>query len=191
MWRENRRVQAISWGSAGSSGNGDDPPPPPKPSRVPATLIGSSSVSSTLTRGGKNDPHLIAQSTEGPNTYLVAPNSDVLAQLMRENQDRADAGMYTAPASVFNTYTVEFVHPDSSTPLSSPQHRSKGKNRKHQQNQQPLYANVANGQTPPSLPSSPPPPAPNGTIPAAKRDVRFRSHDIRQFGLFLFVFFYN
>jgi focal adhesion kinase 1 len=176
MWRENRRVQAMSWGSAGSSGNNEDAPPPPKPSRTPATLISSSTTSSTLTRGGKAEQSNV-QPLVGPTTYLVAPNSEVLAQLMRENQERADAGMYTAPASVFNTYTVEFVHPDSSTPLSSPQHRSKGKNRKQQQQSQPLYANVVangSGQTSPSLPSSPPPPAPSGSIniPVAKRDVR-------------------
>ena len=129
MWRENRRVQAMSWGSNGSD------EPPPKPSRVPAALVGANtsrtgSVSST-------------EQLTGPTTYLVAPNSEVLAQLMRDNENRADAGLYTAPALAFNTFTVEFVHSSafSSTVSLSPQHKLKVKGRK-QQHPQPEYANL-------------------------------------------------
>ena len=131
MWRENRRVQAVSWGSSGS-GNGEDLPPP-KPSRTPATYVGI---------GGGVQPATspTAESLPGPTTYLVAPNSEVLAQLMRDNENRADAGMYTAPASAFNTFTVEFSHASSSSNPASPQHKSKTKGRKQQH--QPVYANI-------------------------------------------------
>ena len=107
MSRENRRVAAISWSSTGSTGNGEDLPPP-KPSRVPATYVGI---------GGSPGKFVPSASTEqllsGPTTYLVAPNSEVLAQLMRDNETRADAGHYTAPASAFNTFTVEFSQTSS------------------------------------------------------------------------------
>ncbi|XP_057377626.1 focal adhesion kinase 1-like isoform X2 [Daphnia carinata] len=99
MWRENRRVHAVSWGSNGSGGNGEDLPPP-KPSRVPATYVSVPRNAGNFVPPGAND-HLLP----GPTTYLVAPNSEVLAQLMRDNESRADAGMYTAPASAFNTFT--------------------------------------------------------------------------------------
>ncbi|XP_046437098.1 focal adhesion kinase 1-like isoform X5 [Daphnia pulex] len=99
MSRENRRVAAISWSSTGSAGNGEDLPPP-KPSRVPATYVGIGGGA------GKSVPSASSeQSLSGPTTYLVAPNSEVLAQLMRDNETRADAGHYTAPASAFNTFT--------------------------------------------------------------------------------------
>ncbi|EFX62767.1 hypothetical protein DAPPUDRAFT_336456 [Daphnia pulex] len=93
MSRENRRVAAISWSSTGSVGNGEDLPPP-KPSRVPAIYVGIGGSA------GKPVPSAFSeQSLSGPTTYIVAPNSEVLAQLMRDNETRADAGHYTAPAS--------------------------------------------------------------------------------------------
>ena len=155
MWRENRRVQAMSWGSTGSGGPGGDPcdAPPPKPSRVPATYIGSNTLPKTA--GAEPVP-------AGPTTYLVAPNSEVLAQLMRDNENRSDAGLYTAPASAFNTFTVEFTHPGSSCPVS-PQHKSKIRGRK--QHQQPVYANIIDGISSPS-------PIPAKSPPARKKDVR-------------------
>lgn len=106
MWRENRRVHAVSWGSNGSGGNGEDLPPP-KPSRVPATYVGAAPNAGKFVPPGVND-----QLLPGPTTYLVAPNSEVLAQLMRDNETRADAGQYMAPASAFNTFT------ESNEPLS-------------------------------------------------------------------------
>lgn len=132
MWRENRRVHAVSWGSNGSA-NGECDLPPPKPSRTPATYVGVG--------GGKPVAPVSTESLPGPTTYLVAPNSEVLAQLMRDNETRADAGMYTAPASAFNTFTVEFSHASSSSNPASPQHKSKTKGRKQQQHQ-PVYANI-------------------------------------------------
>jgi hypothetical protein len=62
---------------------------------------------------------------------------------MRDNENRADAGLYTAPALAFNTFTVEFVHSSafSSSVSLSPQHKLKVKGRKHQQ-PQPEYANL-------------------------------------------------
>lgn len=158
MWRENRRVQAMSWGSTGS----DDPPP--KPSRVPATLIGTSGGGG-CGGGHSRTASMSGDMASGPTTYLVAPNSEVLAQLMRENESRSDAGLYTAPASAFNTFTVEFVNPScpsSSVAPASPQHKAKAKTRKQQQ--QPEYANVVN---------TPPPVTGSTTTPAAvNRDVR-------------------
>lgn len=44
-----------------------------------------------------------------PQTYIVAQNPEVLAHLMRENENRGmTPAMYTIPASVFNTVAVEF-----------------------------------------------------------------------------------
>ncbi|EFX81023.1 hypothetical protein DAPPUDRAFT_242922 [Daphnia pulex] len=81
MSRENRRVAAISWSSTDS-----------------AVGIGGSD--------GKSVPSASSeQSLSGPTTYLVAPNSEVLAQLIRDNETRADAGHYTSPASAFNRFT--------------------------------------------------------------------------------------
>lgn len=134
MWRENRRVQAMSWGSAGS----DDPPP--KPSRVPAAIIGGGGGAAGCSIG--RAASISSEPTVGPTTYLVAPNSEILAQLMRDNEKRSDAGMYTAPASAFNTFTVDFVSPSCSSPVFpvSPQHKVKVRSRK--QHQQPEYANL-------------------------------------------------
>lgn len=81
MRRENRRVQAMSWGS-----NDSDEAPPPKPSRqLP------------LDRASPPPPAPPLQ------TYIVAQSPEVLARLMRDNEGRAPPGSYTAPASVLNT----------------------------------------------------------------------------------------
>ncbi|XP_064075115.1 focal adhesion kinase 1 [Vanessa tameamea] len=82
MRRENRRVAAASWGDE----------PPPKPSRPSTNLTGASEG-------------------VGPQTYIVAQNPQVLAQLLRDNP-RADPHAYTTPASVFNTLAVDFAQPD-------------------------------------------------------------------------------
>lgn len=88
MKRENRRVAAMSWGA------GDDTPPP-KPTRVPQT-----DSSPMLSLGGEN--------SGTPQTYIIAQNAAVLAQLMRENENRPlNPSAYTTPASVFNTLAVE------------------------------------------------------------------------------------
>lgn len=47
--------------------------------------------------------------TVGPQTYIVAQNPEVLAHLMRENENRiVNPSAYTTPASVFNTVAVDF-----------------------------------------------------------------------------------
>lgn len=47
--------------------------------------------------------------TVGPQTYIVAQNPEVLAHLMRENENRVvNPSAYTTPASVFNTIAVDF-----------------------------------------------------------------------------------
>lgn len=87
MKRENRRVAAMSWG-------GGDDMPPPKPTRVPQT------DSSPLLSLGEN--------SRTPQTYIIAQNAAVLAQLMRENENRPlNPSAYTTPASVFNTLAVD------------------------------------------------------------------------------------
>lgn len=98
MKRENRRVQAMSWGSTGS-----DDPPPPKPSRFPilgaADSASLASLTGTLTGGGS-----INSATPAPTTYIVAQNPEVLVQLLRENESRGiSPSVYTTPASAFNT----------------------------------------------------------------------------------------
>lgn len=86
MKRENRRVAAMSWG-------GDDTPPP-KPTRVPQT-----DSLSMLSLG---------EGSSTPQTYIIAQNAAVLAQLMRENENRPlNPSAYTTPASVFNTLAVD------------------------------------------------------------------------------------
>ena len=170
IWRENRRIQAMSWGSTGSDEQQQQqhqhhqhqlPAPPPKPSRTPAAFINSSSSSSSSSSRPDHHHHhqLLLSNSTAATTYLVAPNSDVLAQLMRDNGNRSDAGLYTAPASAFNTFTVEFVSSGSSSSSTttsscasstttipcqlSPQHNKvKPKARRLQQQHQPEYANV-------------------------------------------------
>lgn len=95
MRRENRRVAAMSWGA------GDDLPPP-KPSRIPPI-----DSSSTLSLG---------ENSACPQTYIIAQNAAVLAQLMRENENRPlNPSAYSTPASVFNTLGVDIDIDASST----------------------------------------------------------------------------
>ncbi|XP_077495289.1 protein tyrosine kinase 2 Fak isoform X3 [Amblyomma americanum] len=87
MRRENRRVQAMSWGSSGSD------EPPPKPSRHPVDR-GSRAQTPTPTVG----------------TYIVAQTPEVLAQLLQENDGSLPpAWAYVAPASPTNTFTVQDI----------------------------------------------------------------------------------
>ncbi|EFX79007.1 hypothetical protein DAPPUDRAFT_104783 [Daphnia pulex] len=150
MSRKNRRVAAISWSSTGSAGNGVDLPPP-KPSRYrPLTLA----------------------LVEVP---AMAPNSEVLAQLIRDNETRADAGHYTSPASAFNRFTVEFSYTSSSNSNpASPQHKCKIKGRKNQ----PVYANIMMADTTP--PSAEIAAAAVATNPAPYRDVRISACRVEQ-----------
>ncbi|XP_054289497.1 focal adhesion kinase 1-like isoform X7 [Macrosteles quadrilineatus] len=73
MRRENRRVQAMSWGS-----NGSDDPPPPKPSRYPG-VSDSLSTASTAVVGA--EPSV--------STYIVAQNPEPLYgdSLLNHTQD--------------------------------------------------------------------------------------------------------
>ncbi|XP_053980275.1 focal adhesion kinase 1 isoform X5 [Hylaeus volcanicus] len=64
MKRENRRVQAMSWGA--------DDVPPPKPSRQP--------------QNSTDQSHLTAAAPVS--TYIVAQSPEVLAQLLKDNQTR-------------------------------------------------------------------------------------------------------
>ncbi|EFX72640.1 hypothetical protein DAPPUDRAFT_110480 [Daphnia pulex] len=169
MSRENRRVAVISWSSTGSAGHGVDLPPP-KPSRVPATYVGIGGSA------GKSLPSASSLSVpSGPTTYLVAPNSEVLAQLIRDNETRADAGHYTSPALAFNRFTVDFSHTSSSNsnPASS-QHKSKTKGRK----KQPVDANIMmDDATPPSAEIAA---AAVATNPAPYKEVRISACQFEQ-----------
>ncbi|XP_021926794.1 focal adhesion kinase 1 isoform X10 [Zootermopsis nevadensis] len=98
MRRENRRVQAMSWGSTGS-----DDPPPPKPSRFPILGAANSTSLASLT-GAMSGGGSINNTTPAPTTYIVAQNPEVLVQLLRENESRGiSPSVYTTPASAFNT----------------------------------------------------------------------------------------
>ncbi|XP_055307807.1 uncharacterized protein LOC129571947 isoform X2 [Sitodiplosis mosellana] len=77
------------------SWNAGDDVPPPKPSRVPQQVDSSSMLSL-----GEN-------AIAPPQTYIIAQNAAVLAQLMRENENRPlNASAYNTPATVFNTLGV-------------------------------------------------------------------------------------
>ncbi|XP_076296807.1 protein tyrosine kinase 2 Fak isoform X3 [Lasioglossum baleicum] len=89
MKRENRRVQAMSWGA--------DDVPPPKPSRQPQ----NTSDQSQLTAAAP------------VSTYIVAQSPEVLAQLLKDNHARGVCpSVYTTPASPFNTLAVQFQDED-------------------------------------------------------------------------------
>ncbi|KAG5319541.1 FAK1 kinase, partial [Pseudoatta argentina] len=86
MRRENRRVQAMSWGA--------DDVPPPKPSRQPQNTTEQSQLAA-------------------PSTYIVAQSPEVLTQLLKDNQARGVCpSVYTTPASPFNTLAVQFQDED-------------------------------------------------------------------------------
>lgn len=74
----------------GSSGSLDDPLAPPKPSRQPS----------------------VDNKTDMPvSTYIVAQNAEVLAHLLKENEQRGvNPSVYTTPATGFNTITVDFLN---------------------------------------------------------------------------------
>ncbi|XP_019880199.2 focal adhesion kinase 1 isoform X4 [Aethina tumida] len=84
--RETRRAAAMSWGP------NDDFPPPPKPSRYPMQAVDSSSMMSL-------------EATASPQTYIVAQNPEVLARLIKENEQRANPAAYTTPASPTSSQT--------------------------------------------------------------------------------------
>ncbi|XP_021926786.1 focal adhesion kinase 1 isoform X4 [Zootermopsis nevadensis] len=114
MRRENRRVQAMSWGSTGS-----DDPPPPKPSRFPILGAANSTSLASLT-GAMSGGGSINNTTPAPTTYIVAQNPEVLVQLLRENESRGiSPSVYTTPASAFNTLAVDFEKNTSASPSST------------------------------------------------------------------------
>ncbi|XP_076672021.1 protein tyrosine kinase 2 Fak isoform X2 [Andrena cerasifolii] len=89
MKRENRRVQAMSWGA--------DDVPPPKPSRQPQNTTDQSQLTAAAP----------------VSTYIVAQSPEVLAQLLKDNQTRGVCpSVYTTPASPFNTLAVQFQDED-------------------------------------------------------------------------------
>lgn len=51
---------------------------------------------------------------EPPVVYIVAKDSEVLSQLMKENEERVNPSDYTTPASAFNTLAVLAIDSDDS-----------------------------------------------------------------------------
>lgn len=117
MKRENRRVAAMSW-------NVGDDLPPPKPSRgaqpgkkcetINAILFDTDVLNPQfllllLLLVITEFPSMFAQGDGSvPQTYIIAQNPTVLAQLMRENESRPlNPSAYNTPASVFNTIAVD------------------------------------------------------------------------------------
>lgn len=75
----------------GSNGSLDDPSAPPKPSRQLSVDHNKSELPVS--------------------TYIVAQNAEVLAHLLRENEQRGvNPSVYTTPATGFNTVTVDFLN---------------------------------------------------------------------------------
>ncbi|CAH1126716.1 unnamed protein product [Ceutorhynchus assimilis] len=84
--RETRRLAAMSWSST------DDVSPPPKPSRHPVLESSMENPSTTY----------------APQTYIVAQNPEVLAHLMKENENRGlTPAMYTVPASLTTQFNSD------------------------------------------------------------------------------------
>ncbi|EFX88814.1 hypothetical protein DAPPUDRAFT_311213 [Daphnia pulex] len=114
-----------------------------KPSRVPVTYVGIGGSA------GKSRTFCILGAIAfWTNNVPSGDQQRSVAQLIRDNETRADAGHYTSPASAFNRFTVEFSFTSSSNSNpASPQHKCKTKGRKHQ----PVYANIMmSDATPPS-----------------------------------------
>lgn len=121
MRRENRRLAAMSWGSC------DEVPAPPKPSRYPALskciriyleeififLPYKRFLYYFLDADSTSLSSLSSIDAGAPQTYIVAQNPEVLAHLMKENENRGFCpAAYTTPASVFNTVAVDFEKKD-------------------------------------------------------------------------------
>lgn len=125
--RENRKMAAMSWGPA------DEFAAPPKPNRYPMQgmfVVSHSCINfmlhliaiAIILSFAAVDPSSFAGSEEDipvSQTYIVAQNPEVLAHLMKENQERGmSPAAYTTPASVFNTVAVDFQKKnDTSEPV--------------------------------------------------------------------------
>ncbi|XP_015607208.1 focal adhesion kinase 1 isoform X11 [Cephus cinctus] len=81
MRRENRRVQAMSWGA--------DDVPPPKPSRQPQNATDQTQLTVTAP----------------VSTYIVAQSPEVLAQLLKDNQTRGRNAQSQLFESVSESFT--------------------------------------------------------------------------------------
>ncbi|CAH1282481.1 unnamed protein product [Diabrotica balteata] len=81
--RENRKMATMSWGPS------DDFIAPVKPDRYPM-------------RGG--DPPSLQEHPSGTQTYIIAQNPEVLAHLMKENENRGyNPAVYNTPASLISS----------------------------------------------------------------------------------------
>ncbi|TMW52936.1 hypothetical protein DOY81_001969 [Sarcophaga bullata] len=90
MNKENARVLSMIM-----SNNDDNDLPPIKPSKIPQSL-------------GENARMTNDKTAYSPQTYIIAQNPEVLARLMKENENRIiNPAAYTTPASVFNTLAVD------------------------------------------------------------------------------------
>lgn len=106
MRRENRRIQAMSWGPT-------DEIPPPKPCRPMGGNDNSFFTSNSDELLNQEVGTLKITDGEGatadiPQTYIIAQNPEVLARLLAENDNRGiNPSSYITPASVFNTLAVD------------------------------------------------------------------------------------
>ncbi|KAL5286575.1 PTK2 family protein [Megaselia abdita] len=108
MRRENRRIQAMSWGPTD-----DVMLPPPKPCRPMGGNDSSFFASNSDELLNQEVGILKINDGEGaaadlPQTYIIAQNPEILARLLAENDNRGiNPSSYTTPASVFNTLAVD------------------------------------------------------------------------------------
>lgn len=114
MKRENRRVAAMSWGA------GDDIVGTSKATRAPHAgnieinspfryLVCTFVKIEKISQLPDSSPMLLlGDQPSAPQTYIIAQNPAVLAQLMRENENRPiNPSAYTTPATVFNTIACD------------------------------------------------------------------------------------
>lgn len=108
MRRENRRIQAMSWGPTDEMMI-----PPPKPCRPMGGNDSSFFTCNSDELLNQEVGNLKINDGEGatadlPQTYIIAQNPEILARLLAENDTRSiNPSSYTTPASVFNTLAVD------------------------------------------------------------------------------------
>lgn len=106
MRRENRRIQAMSWGPTD-----DMMIPPLKPCRPMGDSSYFTSNSDELLNqevGTLKITECEGATADLPQTYIIAQNPEILARLLAENDSRGiNPSFYTTPASVFNTLAVD------------------------------------------------------------------------------------
>lgn len=113
MNKENARVLSMIMS------NNEDDLPPSKPSKIPQIAGGNINIKILYNKwlivcfffnfSENSKLSLPGEKTAlSPQTYIIAQNPEILARLMKENENRIiNPAAYTTPASVFNTLAVE------------------------------------------------------------------------------------